>query len=36
MKKYFKTSVAYFKFVNKHDCKIKKVYLTKKYIVVCL
>ena len=36
MKKYFRTSKGYFNFINSYKGEVKRIYLTKKYVVVCL
>lgn len=36
MKKYFRTSKSYFNFINRYPGKVKRIYLTKKHVVVCL
>ncbi len=36
MKKYFRTSKSYFNFLKIYKGKIERVYITKKYVVVCI
>lgn len=35
-KRYFRTNKSYINFVNSYEGEIKKVYITRKFVVVCL